>query len=119
MLRIARSVNGWIVFVGDKTFGYINKDGFISSPVCINGFVALSPDELRQIADKVDEVSGKKLSEHNVVRTEDEAHRPRIVCHSPGCDGAILEMKQGMNVEDWAEAREKFFIQHPCSRIKR
>ena len=60
MLRIALSGYGWKVFVGDKTFGYITNDGFVSSPLCINGFVALSPDELRQIAAKVDEVIGQK-----------------------------------------------------------
>ncbi len=60
MLRIALSENGWKVFVGKNTFGYITKDGFVSSPSCINGFVALSPDDLRRIADKVQEVCGQK-----------------------------------------------------------
>ncbi len=120
MVKFNFSGGIWFVRIDDDVFfGVINKSGFCISDISVSDLVCLSSDELRQIASKVDEVNGKKSAEHNVVRTEDEAHRPKLVCHSSSCRGDSIEMKPGMNVEDWAEAREKFLIQHPCSRIRR
>lgn len=119
MIQFTLELNTLLVQINGKTFGVINKNGFFLSDMLVTGIVRLSADDLRQIAAKVDDVRAGAAPEHDVCREAGEGGRPKLVCRSPGCNGACLEMKQGMNVEDWAEAREKFLIKHPCERIRK
>lgn len=116
MVKFVWVVDAWFVQVHDKSFGVINRSGFFLSDKLVTETVRLNASDLRLIAAKVDEVTG---TWHDVCREVDENGRLKLVCRSPGCSGSSIEMKPGMNVEDWAEAREKFLIKHPCERVRK
>ena len=119
MVTFPRGSYGFMVCVGNGVVGYISKEqGFISVPAGIK-HIAFGAEDLRQIANKVDQICGIVVADHDVVRTEDGVRRPKLVCNSSGCNRAELEMRPGMSVEDWAEAREKFLMNHPCERVKK
>ena len=116
MVTFRFMIDTWFVQVSGKTFGVINQGGFFTNDKLVADPIRLSADDLRKIAAKVDEVCGPV--EHEVCKETGEGGRPKLVCKTSKCNGAELQMRPGMNVEDWAEARENFLIQHPCERVK-
>lgn len=116
MVKFVWVIDAWFVQIRDKSFGVINKNGLFLSSQLVTETVLLEAKDLRLIAAKMDEVAGNI---HDVWREADDKGRPKLVCRSPGCRGAELQMKPGTNVEDWAEAREEFLIKHRCERVKK
>ena len=57
MLTFERTAGGYKVLVNNKHFGWIDKDdGFFSDSTVIKEFIPVSANDLRQIADKAEEV---------------------------------------------------------------
>lgn len=55
MVEFGTSAGGYEVRVDGKLFGYIDKNGFFTDPTVVKSFMRVSSDDLRQIADKVEE----------------------------------------------------------------
>lgn len=116
MVKFVYVIDAWFVHYNNKAFAVINRNGLFMNGHTLEEPVRLDAKDLRLIAAKVNEVMG---TWHDVYREIDENGRPKLVCWSSGCNKASIEMKPGMNVEDWAEARERFLIKHPCERVRK
>lgn len=116
MIKFVYVAGVWFVHRNNKAFAVINRSGFIMNEHTLKEPLRLDANDLRLIATAVDEVMGTR---HDVWREVGEDGRPKLVCKTSGCNGSSVEMKSGMNVEDWAEAREKFLIKHPCERVRK
>ena len=61
---VPSTVDTWLVVNNDKPFGVIKNDGLSIGDCFVTGKITLSSDDLRQIADKVDEVKQQKASDN-------------------------------------------------------
>lgn len=57
MVRFSLTMGGHEVLVGGKKIGYIESRGFFTDPTVIREFMEVSPDDLRAIADKAEEIT--------------------------------------------------------------
>lgn len=56
MVRFPLTMGGHEVLVDGKKMGYIESRGFFTDPTVVREFTEVSPDDLRAIADKAEEI---------------------------------------------------------------
>ena len=59
MVRYVATMGGVSVWINNLPFGHIDKEGFFTDSTVIAEFTRISSDDLRKIADRVDEFKAR------------------------------------------------------------